>query len=538
MYNFGVHTIKNFDHTAEWEPSYRMVGAGNNVFVLSGGKWVKMKTVIDRQKDAIESATLETTRLFVHTQKIKNRKIRKDDADGAYLQAPSDESKRPKGLFAVLPECMWPANSEALNMRRPVWRCKVSQYGVDDAGFSWDRYSRAKLVENNFHPYYDLSQSLYDVYAKDADVSILKKEGEIDPSEYPKDIGSVSQYVDDFLSAEDEGAGVYELMTSALRFKPSGEETETGDLGRYVGSEWEGVNDPPDADGVYRYSAQQMKYVETFVKQSEESFARLGQKPIREVDTPALANDSKKSKELDETPGVFQDISASIVCALLYVARSTRLDILYAVCRLTRYISPGRWMVRQDQWLYRVLGYLKKTTHLKLNFKICPADFEEGGDGQFENWSDSDLGGDEQTKRSTSGGCGLLVGSNSLALVEAHCKRQGQAGISTPEAETVAMVVQGKKSIPLHMMGQRLLKRDIKLIYKGDNAACERVIGTGISQALAYMKRTCQLSLTWAHENMARYITRTPTQDNISDLWTKPLEQAKFEKFRRAIGIF
>ena len=110
---------------------------------------------------------------------------------------------------------------------------------------------------------------------------------------------------------------------------------------------------------------------------------------------------------------------------------------------------------------------------------------EEGGDGEFENWADADLGGDKTAKRSTSGGCGLLKGSKTRALVHAHCKRQGQAGISTPETETVAMVVLGKKTIPLHMIAMRCLKRHLRLRYKGDNTASERVIGTGMSQALA-----------------------------------------------------
>ena len=175
---------------------------------------------------------------------------------------------------------------------------------------------------------------------------------------------------------------------------------------------------------------------------------------------------------------------------------------------------------------------------MKLNFKINPLDLEKEGGVTFRNWSDSDLGGDDETKRSTSGGCGILEGEFSKALVEAHCKRQGQSGISTPEAETVALVVCGKKAIPLHLTAQRLLKKEIVLEYRGDNSASERVIGTGISAALAYLKRTAQLSLRWAHDNMAKHITRTPTKLNVSDIWTKPLEKETFERFRTELGVY
>ena len=466
-------------------------------------------------------------------------KIRKDDADGAYLQASLDESKREQGLYADLPRCMWPDGSGAENLRHPVFRMHVSQYGIDDAGFNWDRYSRKKLIEKDFHPYYDISLSLFDHFPADTDLSKLKSEGEPEPSSYPVDDGIISQYVDDFLSGEDEGSSTYSDMISALKFKSSEGGIEYRvDLGRYVGATWEGVNSEPDAEGVYHYASQQILYIDTFIEKANKDFQALGQRTIREYDTPALANESKRCTELDDTPGVFRELAPSIVCALLYVARCTRLDVLFPVCRLTRYIAAARWMVRQDNWLYRVLGYLQRTSKMKLHYQIYPPDFEEGGDGSFECWADSDLGGCDLTKRSTSGGCALLVGSKSRALVEAHCKRQGQTGLSTPDAETCAMVVMGKKAIPLHMMAQRLFKRAIKLEYKGDNSASERIIGTGISQALTYMKRTAALSLTWAHENMARWIGRTPTNENISDIFTKPLELDKLAKFRTLLGIY
>ena len=41
---------------------------------------------------------------------------------------------------------------------------------------------------------------------------ILKTEGEITPEAYSKDVGILSQDVDDFLSAEDPGSGVHRKM--------------------------------------------------------------------------------------------------------------------------------------------------------------------------------------------------------------------------------------------------------------------------------------------------------------------------------------
>ena len=113
-----------------------------------------MGSVIDRQRDAIDSATMESTRLFIHSQKIRKRRVRKDDADGAYLQAPIDTKKRKSGLFAELPLCMYPEGSPAFKMKRPVFPVEKSIYGTDDAGFSWDRHAHQKLESKNFVPYY------------------------------------------------------------------------------------------------------------------------------------------------------------------------------------------------------------------------------------------------------------------------------------------------------------------------------------------------------------------------------------------------
>ena len=309
-----------------------------------------------------------------------------------------------------------------------------------------------------------------------------------------------------------------------------------GELGRFVGSTWEGVNDEM-IDGVYNYISQQILYVKTFVKNAEESIIKLGGKPLKQYETPAVHHDHKKNcPEIDEVPGKYADIAPSVVCAILYVARSTRLDILFATCRLTRYLT--RWTLRQDDWLLRLLGFLKFSAEWALHFAICPEEFEQKGGIKFENWSDSDLAGDPPTKRSTSGGCGFLKGKKTRALVHAYCKRQGQVSASTPESETTGFIVLGKRTIPLHLMIMRLLKSFIDLEYLGDNSASERVVGTGFSAALAYMKRTAEISLYWAKENMAKYIKRTPTDENISDIFTKPLEKEKFNKFRIALGIY
>ena len=58
-----------------------------------------------------------------------------------------------------------------------------------------------------------------------------------------------------------------------------------------------------------------------------------------------------------------------------------------------------------------------------------------------------------------------------------------------------------------------------------------------VSSQLAYMKRTAAISLAWAKQNMAEELDRVPTNENLADLFTKPLEAAKFHEFRLQLGI-
>ena len=108
----------------------------------------------------------------------------------------------------------------------------------------------------------------------------------------------------------------------------------------------------------------------------------------------------------------------------------------------------------------------------------------------------------------------------------------------TPESEIVAATVLSKKVLTLHMIILRMLKLVVPLEILEDNEACQRIVGTGVSSQMSYLKRTVGLSFRWLQENIKRYINRVESDSNPSDLFTKPLERDKFERFREFIGIW
>ena len=172
---------------------------------------------------------------------------------------------------------------------------------------------------------------------------------------------------------------------------------------------------------------------------------------------------------------------------------------------------------------------------MQMHFKVDPKDLDKL---TFDNFFDADLAGCQETKKSTSGWCGFLEGPNTHALVGANAKRQGATSISTPEAEVLSGVVAAKKSIRLHMLLNRLLGRRIRLKYRGDNAPADKILGSGISQAIAYAKRTQGISLAFASENMSPYLEKVDTHYNTADIFTKPLPYEDFHRHRTYLGIW
>ena len=157
---------------------------------------------------------------------------------------------------------------------------------------------------------------------------------------------------------------------------------------------------------------------------------------------------------------------------------------------------------------------------------------------QLDTFLHADHGGDPSTRRSTSGLFSILTGKHGTRIpIAAHSKRQGQTGLSTPEAETLATVVGAKRVIRLHMLWQRLLKYQIPHFYYGDNNSSSNIIAARLSAQLAYMKRTQGISLSWANEYCAHFFQKVSSARNTSDIATKCLDPETFHRHVRSMNI-
>ena len=144
---------------------------------------------------------------------------------------------------------------------------------------------------------------------------------------------------------------------------------------------------------------------------------------------------------------------------------------------------------------------------------------------------DADLGGCPQSKRSRAGYCFFLFGN----LVGFSSKLQAHVSLSTAESEYSAL----SSACQFAVWYKRLIE-DLGVLIDLDDPIkilCDNKSALHIAHSPVQHKysRHIQLRLHWIKSvvrNKELAVLFTPTKDNISDIFTKPLDRNLFAKFR------
>ena len=512
---FPLRTVKHYETPSKHEPSVRVAAGGDDVKTFDGkGKWAPSPSA-KTKFDQVSSATVETQRCFFVAARILAMLLLQSDADGAYLQADYDELeqllRRGGFLFGILPREMWPEGSAAHGMRMPVFPIRAACYGLQEAGFLYDRFAENAMLSSRWFPLEDVDRavSLFDVQ-----IPISDTEPKYD--EIPSFDAAAMRYVDDFIRAHRASCSAPDL---GLLLK------ESTVVEKFIGQEVSLSKE--DAS----FILSQIDYVTKMVGDFEEIISRKQLAPLKTRRLPG-----RKWTPREGTDGIFKDVAMSMVQSIAYVARLTRPEVLYCIVRLSKQFVT--WDVRDDEWLRDVYGYLKGAARYVQYYEINEVDLKMRS-LEFLVFTDSDLGGDLDSRKSTSGIFAVLRGDHGTwAPLLSVSKTQTGVGWSTPDAEIVAAVSGYKRAVRLHMLLCTLLRYDIPFRLLTDNTTVETVVAAGYSDQLAYMKRTQAISLAGARQAFGHLLGRAPTNENISDGFTKVLENvADFERFRESIGV-
>jgi Reverse transcriptase (RNA-dependent DNA polymerase) len=219
-----------------------------------------------------------------------------------------------------------------------------------------------------------------------------------------------------------------------------------------------------------------------------------------------------------------------IVGSLLYIANCTRPDIAFPVGVLSRFVSQpttAHWAAAK-----RVLRYLCGTTQLGL--KYGPHTSSAVG------FSDSDLAGDPDRRRSTSGSIFLLHG----AAILWTSGLQRTVAASTCEAEYIAASAATKNALWIRKLMADLSGSStsvaISLPIRGDNTAALALLnepGSGSRSTAKYI----DLAYHFARDRVERgevTFTYIKTSDMLADALTKALPKPAFQASCQSWGLY
>lgn len=216
----------------------------------------------------------------------------------------------------------------------------------------------------------------------------------------------------------------------------------------------------------------------------------------------------------------------SVVGALLYLAVCTRPDLAYTVNQLTRFLSAPRLV--HWQAAKRALRYIQGTKTLGLHYQRS-----DTTDFNLLGFSDADWAGDTDTRKSTTGFCFTLAS----ATISWRVQTQRCVALSTAEAELIALTRTTQEAIWLIRLSNNLGFDHRPLTIHEDNQAA-----IVLTKDFKFSEKTKHMSTRYFYvrekiQDGTIKVIYVPTNDQLADIFTKPLIKLTFIKLRDRLGL-
>jgi hypothetical protein len=215
----------------------------------------------------------------------------------------------------------------------------------------------------------------------------------------------------------------------------------------------------------------------------------------------------------------------SLVGSLMYIAIGTRPDIAFAVQQLCKFLDcygTAHWEAAK-----RVVRYLKGTRDLTLTL---------GGDytARLLGYTDSDLAGCPDTRRSVSGYCCTLGGG----IVTWSARQQKTVSLSTCEAEYVAA---SEAASEITWLRSLLLEIDFSQL-SATPLLCDNNGSIILTEDSSFHARVKQIDIKYHSIRQKVELGQlklhyVQSKDNLADIFTKPLPRKDFERLRAYLGL-
>ena len=212
-----------------------------------------------------------------------------------------------------------------------------------------------------------------------------------------------------------------------------------------------------------------------------------------------------------------------MIGSLLYLT-ATRPDIQFSVCLCARFQASPRTSHRQA--VKRIFRYLKYTPDLGLWYAASSTLTLHG-------FSDADFAGCRLDRKSTSGQCQFLGSS----LVSWSSRKQSSVAQSTTEAEYVAAA-----SCCSQLLWIMYTMRDFGLSFTHVPLLCDSTSAISVAKNPVLHSKTKHIEVRYHFlrdhvEKGDIELAHVSTQDQLADIFTKPLDQATFARLRGELGV-
>ena len=218
-----------------------------------------------------------------------------------------------------------------------------------------------------------------------------------------------------------------------------------------------------------------------------------------------------------------QKVYRSMIGSLLYLCAS-RPDIMLSVCMCARFQATPK--ESHHKAVKHILRYLAHTPTLGLWYP-------KGSAFDLIGYSDSDYAGDRVDRKSTSGTCHFLGRS----LVCWSSKKQNCVSLSTAEAEYIAA---GSCCAQLLWMKQTL--KDYGVNMKNVPLYCDNESAIKIAHNPVQHSKTKHIQIR--HHFLRDHVLKgdisiehVKTEEQLADIFTKPLDEKRFSKLRCELNI-
>ncbi|KAJ9537655.1 hypothetical protein OSB04_030388 [Centaurea solstitialis] len=418
-------------------------------------------------------ARIEAIRLFLAFASYKGFKVYQMDVKSAFLYGTIDEEvyvSQPPGF-------------EDPKYPDKVYKLRKALYGLHQAPRAWYDTLSSYLLENKF------------------------ERGVIDKTLFIKrtksDMLLVQIYVDDIIfgSTKDDMCKEFEeLMHKKFKMSSMGELTFF--LGLQVKQKPEGI----------------------FINQSKYVASMLQKFGMNDAKPASTAMETHKHLTAD-VEGEEVDVHhyRSMIGSLMYLTAS-RPDIMFAVCVCARYqVRPKESHLHAVK---RIFKYLKGQPTLGLWYP---------NDSSFDlvAYTDSDYGGANLDRKSTSGGCQFLGGR----LVSWQCKKQTTVSQSTTEAEYIAASQCCSQVLWIQNQMQDYGLSFLQTPIYIDNNSAISIVNNPVKHSKTKHIEIKYHFIRDCNEKKLIQVLKVHTNDQYADLFTKAFDVGRFTFLVTSVGM-